>query len=189
MGNNGSYSFFITQIARFPGSGAALNLFGLNRYVANGPTNVNVGVINYKSSVTYTGGTGSGGSCHAGVFTIPTTGRPTAFTYTSNNGSSSYMQFNDSNTSKVTVPNGNTGGNASTSANGTNAGNSSAVTFVNAGAFSNTGTSYLGTTAGSGYANNTSAITTSFPIPSSASFANLGGPGGQGAYMIYWFLL
>ena len=128
-----------------------------------------------------------GGTCYAGTYTINAANRATAFSYVSNSGTTSYLQFNEStNSNRVTVPNGTDGGNATTTANGTNAtGSSTSATL--SGAYIS-GTSYSGTISGSGFSL-TTAITPNFPIPSSVSFTNYGGSGGQAARIIYWFLL
>jgi hypothetical protein len=140
----------------------------------------------FYRSTSYTGGSGSGGTCYVGTYTINTSNRATAMAYVSNTGTTSYLQFNETtNSNRVTIPNGNNGANATTSANGTNATNSSSATL--SGTYIS-GTSYSGSISGSGFSLNPS-ITTSYPIPTGVSFTNNGGPGGQDAHIIYWFLL
>lgn len=140
----------------------------------------------YRTTPSYTGGSGLGGTCYVGTYTINTSNRATAVTYVSNAGTAGYLQFNDSLTCKVTVPNGTDGGNATTTANGTNAtGSSSAATLSGSYII---GTSYSGSISGSGFNLNPS-ITTNYPIPTGVSFTNNGGPGEKEAHIIYWFLL
>jgi hypothetical protein len=143
----------------------------------------------YRTTSSYTGGSGLGGTCYVGTYTINTSNRATAVTYVSNTGTTSYLQFNEpTNSNKVTVPNGTNGGNATTSANGTNAtGASASVTLLGTPSYIS-GTSYSGTSTNSGFNLNPS-ITTSYPIPTGVSFTNNGGPAGQEAHIIYWFLL
>ena len=145
------------------------------------------GKIYNKASTSYTGGAGSGGTCYAGTYTINNTNRPSGMTYTSNNGSTSYLQFNDiTNNSTVTVPNGTTGGNATSTQNGAPGGTSPIVTFINSSYFPS-GNSYTSSTTTSGYSQNPT-INNTHPLPTSASFTGRGGST-QTAFFIYWFLI
>jgi hypothetical protein len=134
-----------------------------------------------------TGGAGSGGTCYAGTYNIINTNRTSAMTYTNNNGLTSYLQFNDSFNSKVTVPNGPNGGNATGTQNGVNGVQSSAATFVNSSYFSST-TSSTSSTTNSGYSTLNTTTKNLYPLPTSASFTGRGGST-QPAYFIYWFLI
>ena len=144
----------------------------------------------YQKGTTYTGGNGSGGTCYAGTYTINNTNRPSGMTYINNNGLTSYLQFNDitNNNSRVTVPNGTTGGNATSTQNGLFGGSSLTSTFVNSSYFS--GNSYITSTTNSGYSTLTTTIKNSYPLPTSASTSfTVQGNSAQPAFFIYWFLI
>lgn len=156
---------------------------------------------------TATGGTGAGGNCYCGVYSIPTTNRPSTMTYKHNESGVSKVTFNDTTNSStysaVTVYNGANGGNATVSpivGNGAAGTNNNVVGIINESKFSGTSIvtsdrgSYKGTSSGSPFLSNETAIKAAMGISSNFSFVstttsrNYGSEGHDGVF-IYFFLL
>jgi hypothetical protein len=161
------------------------------------------------------GGTGAGGNCYCGVYSIPTTNRPNTMTYNPYESGVSKVTFNDTTNSSaysaVTVFNGAAGGNATSGiiyGNGAAGVNSNVVGLNNDSKFSGSTAvvttsrgSYKGTSSGSPFSLNKTAINTAMGFPpdfnftSSSTGKNYGNPGpssetyGNAGIFVYFFLL
>jgi len=159
----------------------------------------------YSKYTTYVGGSGQGGTCYFGNYSITNAvaanfGRATAMTYSSDISSRCVLQFNDSNSSNIIVPNGAQGGNATENGIGTNASNTSPDVIVSGSCIS--GKPYFGNLTKSGFSQNsvlntngTYSIKTlsnvSFNLQSTigGNLTNSGAPlNNTNAYFIYYFL-
>jgi hypothetical protein len=159
----------------------------------------------YSKYTTYVAGSGQGGTCYFGNYSITNAvaanfGRATAMTYSSDISSRCVLQFNDSNSSNIIVPNGAQGGNATENGIGTNASNTSPDVIVSGSCIS--GKTYFGNLTKSGFSQNsvlnadgTYSINTlsnvSFNLQSTigGNLTNSGAPlNNTNAYFIYYFL-